>query len=112
MDLPIRSIPGMEGFLRQRDLPSMFRAHDLNYSAFKMVVTETHQTVRAHALILNTFEDLEGSTLSQIRTRFQRSTQLDHYMHTSGSKPNWKQLPPYWLLQTAYGKRTGAASSG
>ncbi|KAK4579351.1 hypothetical protein RGQ29_029137 [Quercus rubra] len=44
MDCLIRSVPGMENFLRIRDLPT-------------------------HALILNTFEDLEGPVLSYIRTK-------------------------------------------
>lgn len=48
MDLPITSIPGMEGFLRQRDLPSIFRCRDINVAAFKILTTETKQIVRAH----------------------------------------------------------------
>lgn len=37
---------------------------------WKSVVSETHQTLRAHPLVLNTFEDLEGPMLSQIRVKF------------------------------------------
>ena len=59
----------MESFLRRRDLPSLFRVADINDSGFQMWFTETQQTVRAQALILNTFEDLEGPILSQLRTR-------------------------------------------
>ncbi|KAL8102893.1 hypothetical protein AgCh_027427 [Apium graveolens] len=69
MDLPIKSVPGTESFLRRRDLPSLFRVADINDSAFQMWLTETQQTVRAQALILNTFEDLEGPILSQLRTQ-------------------------------------------
>ncbi|KAL1806178.1 hypothetical protein ACET3Z_029246 [Daucus carota] len=69
MDYPIKSVPGMESFLRRRDLPNMFRVADTNDRGFQMIYTETQQTVRAQALILNTFEDLEGPILSQIRTR-------------------------------------------
>ncbi|KAL1806177.1 hypothetical protein ACET3Z_029245 [Daucus carota] len=69
MDLPIKSVPGMESFLRQRDLPKMFRVADINDRSFQMMLNETQQTVRAQALILNTFEDLEGPILSQIHTR-------------------------------------------
>nr|AKA44595.1 UGTPg25 [Panax ginseng] len=70
MDVLIKNVPGMECFLRQRDLPSLCRVSDLNNSTFTMISSETHQTVRARALILNTFEDLEGPILSQIRTEF------------------------------------------
>lgn len=71
MDFPIKSVPGMEGFLRQRDLPSPFRVRDINdtSSFYNILSIETRQTVRAHALVLNTFEDLEGSILSQLRTK-------------------------------------------
>ncbi|KAK1377974.1 UDP-glucosyl transferase 72B3 [Heracleum sosnowskyi] len=69
MDYPIKSVPGMESFLRRRDLPSLFRVADTSDGSFQMWLTETQQTVRAQALILNTFEDLEGPILSQIRTQ-------------------------------------------
>ncbi|KAL6311786.1 hypothetical protein AAG906_022910 [Vitis piasezkii] len=73
----VTSIPGMEGFLRKRDLPSLIR--------------ETQQTPRAHALILNTFEDLEGPILGQIRNH---CLLLNRRRHS---------------LQTVYGKKTEAA---
>ncbi|XP_052184184.1 7-deoxyloganetic acid glucosyltransferase-like [Diospyros lotus] len=77
-DLPIRgddddmgravsSVPGMESFLRFCDLPSFCRAADPSDRALQIVATETHLTTRAHALILNTFDELEGSALSHIR---------------------------------------------
>ncbi|WOH12439.1 hypothetical protein DCAR_0831943 [Daucus carota subsp. sativus] len=69
MDFPIKSVPGMESFLRRRDLPSLFRVADINDTGFQMWLTETQQTVRAQALILNTFEALEGPILSQLRTQ-------------------------------------------
>nr|BBC62115.1 glucosyltransferase 17 [Nemophila menziesii] len=68
MDVPIKNVKGMESFLRRRDLPDFCRASDLSSTGFTMVLTETQQTPRAHGLILNTFEDLEGPILSQIRT--------------------------------------------
>ncbi|GMP23210.1 hypothetical protein CsSME_00000893 [Camellia sinensis var. sinensis] len=69
LDVPIKSIPGMEAFLRRRDLPGICRTDDLNNPDFQFVSTETRQTTRAQALILNTFEDLEGPILSHIRIR-------------------------------------------
>ncbi|KAF8396850.1 hypothetical protein HHK36_018485 [Tetracentron sinense] len=67
MDRPITCVPGMESFLRRRDLPSFCRAKDLSNSTLQLVITETQNTSRASALILNTFDDLEGPILSQIR---------------------------------------------
>ncbi|CAK9165233.1 unnamed protein product [Ilex paraguariensis] len=68
MDEGIANVKGMEGFLRRRDLPSFCRVSNLESDDFKIVLTETRRTPRAQALILNTFEDLEGSILSHIRS--------------------------------------------
>ncbi|VFQ90661.1 unnamed protein product [Cuscuta campestris] len=55
----------MEGFLRARDLPRFF-GEDVVTSVLS---PETRGAVQARAVILNTFEDLEGPVLSQIRTK-------------------------------------------
>ncbi|KAF3947249.1 hypothetical protein ACB098_06G150500 [Castanea mollissima] len=68
MDCLITTVPSMESFLRYRDLPSFCQANDLNHCNLHVFVTETQQSPQAHALILNTFEDLEGPILSHIRT--------------------------------------------
>lgn len=68
MDRLIKSVPGMESFLRCRDLPNFFRASDLNGETPQLVLKETQQSLRAEANILNTFEDLEGPILSHLRT--------------------------------------------
>lgn len=70
MDRPITCVPGMESFLRCRDLPSHCRAKDLADWGLQLVITETQRSTRASGLILNTFEDLEGPILSQIRSHF------------------------------------------
>ncbi|XP_015877329.1 7-deoxyloganetic acid glucosyltransferase [Ziziphus jujuba] len=67
MDRLTKRVPGMEKFLRCRDLPSFCRVKDLTDRDLVSVVRETHQSPRAQALILNTFEDLEGPVLSHIR---------------------------------------------
>lgn len=67
MDQLVTSIPGMERSIRKRDLPSLLRVSSLDDEGLQLVMKETQQTPRAHALILNTFEDLEGPILSQIR---------------------------------------------
>lgn len=67
MDRPIKGVPGMESFLRRRDLPHFCRAKEVTDPGLRFVWTETLKTTRASALILNTFEDLEPQVLSQIR---------------------------------------------
>ncbi|KDP44850.1 hypothetical protein JCGZ_01350 [Jatropha curcas] len=67
MDRLITKVPGMETFLRKRDLPSFCRANGMTEPTFYMIMNETQQTTRAQALIMNTFEDLESPILSQIR---------------------------------------------
>ncbi|GAV56819.1 UDPGT domain-containing protein [Cephalotus follicularis] len=69
MDALVKSVPGMETFLRSRDLPSFCRCSDVSNPVLQLMKNETQQSPRARALILNTFEDLEGPILSQIRTR-------------------------------------------
>ncbi|XVF82968.1 hypothetical protein PTKIN_Ptkin16aG0094900 [Pterospermum kingtungense] len=77
-ELPIRdgekdrlttSVPGMNTFLRCRDLPSYCRVTDMTDSVLQLVVKQTRKSPQAHSLILNTFEDLEGPILSHIRTK-------------------------------------------
>nr|ARU08120.1 UGT63 [Gardenia jasminoides] len=67
MDVTIANVTGMERLLRRRDLPSFCRVQDLGSPDFRMVLSETQKSPRAWGLIFNTFEDLEGSTLSHIR---------------------------------------------
>ena len=69
MDLLVKSLPGMEGFLRRRDLPGFCRVDDIYEPKLQLMNFETRQNTRAHAAILNTFEDLEGPILSHIRTQ-------------------------------------------
>ncbi|KAI3470814.1 hypothetical protein Pfo_027477 [Paulownia fortunei] len=72
MDGLVKSVPGMEGFLRRRDLPSFCRVDDKNDPTLQLLTAVTRQTVRAQAAILNTFEDLEGPIASQIRKHMPR----------------------------------------
>ncbi|XP_048139634.1 7-deoxyloganetic acid glucosyl transferase-like [Rhodamnia argentea] len=68
MDHIVTSVPGMEDILRCRDLPSFCRVSDLSDWLLQYVTTQTLQTTRARALILNSFDQLEGPAISQIRT--------------------------------------------
>ncbi|CAI0555253.1 unnamed protein product [Linum tenue] len=69
MDVPITSIPGLEGILRRRDLPSICR-HGTPPSILNFFLRETESMRRASGLILNTFDGLEGPMISRLSTIF------------------------------------------
>ncbi|KAI4314431.1 hypothetical protein L6164_027341 [Bauhinia variegata] len=95
MDRILRDLEGMENLLRFRDLPSFFRESDT--SNISSLTFETQQSLRARALILNTFEDLEGPILSHIRHRFPKVYTLGplhahfNYRTTKASKTTSSQ---------------------
>nr|XP_043606018.1 7-deoxyloganetic acid glucosyl transferase-like [Erigeron canadensis] len=66
LDERILSLKGMEGFLRRRDLPSFCRS-DINNKIFQQITRISRRTTEAHALLINTFDDLEGPIISQIQ---------------------------------------------
>ncbi|GLT30271.1 hypothetical protein SLA2020_050800 [Shorea laevis] len=68
MDRLVKVVPGMESFLRIRDLPSFCQTKNIEDSSLQTIAMATRKSSRAHALIFNTFEDLEGPILSHIRT--------------------------------------------
>ncbi|XP_042018116.1 7-deoxyloganetic acid glucosyl transferase-like isoform X1 [Salvia splendens] len=69
MDALVKSVPGMEGFLRRRDLPSFFRGGgEANDSLLKSLAAVSRQLVRAQGAIFNTFEDIEGPIISQLHS--------------------------------------------
>ncbi|KAM7479165.1 hypothetical protein LguiA_027378 [Lonicera macranthoides] len=72
MDLLVTSVPGMDGFLRRRDLPSFCRVNDINEPKLQILKSESRKTPRAQAAIVNSFEDLEGPVISHIRTQIPR----------------------------------------
>ncbi|KAL1150558.1 hypothetical protein V6Z11_A10G269600 [Gossypium hirsutum] len=69
MDCLITSVAGMETFLRFRDLPSFCKVSDVKDPLLQLMARETSKNFKANGLILNTFEELEGATLSQMRTK-------------------------------------------
>lgn len=69
MDRMIEGVAGLENILRCRDLPSFSRVGDQTEPILQYSVAQTIESSKAHALILNTFEDLEGPILSCIRRR-------------------------------------------
>ncbi|XP_057789017.1 7-deoxyloganetic acid glucosyl transferase-like [Salvia miltiorrhiza] len=63
MDELVKSVSGMEGFLRRRDLPSHYRVDDVNDPILQGVIERL--TVK-EANIFNTCEDLEGPIVAEI----------------------------------------------
>ncbi|WCJ19589.1 UDP-Glycosyltransferase superfamily protein [Euphorbia peplus] len=68
MDRLITAIPGMEAVLRCRDLPKKFCQVTDTTNPNLYICTNIMK--ESESLILNTFEELEGPVLSQIRTRY------------------------------------------
>lgn len=66
MDKLVHNIPGMDSFLRHRDLPSFCRVKDISDPTLQHLIIDTQRARQAHSLILNTFDDLEGPILSLI----------------------------------------------
>ncbi|XP_024319140.1 7-deoxyloganetic acid glucosyltransferase [Brachypodium distachyon] len=70
LDELVLGVPGMEGFLRRRDLPSPCRVNAETQEAdplLDMIVDFTaHSRDKARALILNTAASLEGESLAHI----------------------------------------------
>lgn len=56
MDRLVRSVPEMESFLRCRDLPSFYRAKEVNHPNLEFVKAANSYSIKATAHILNTFE--------------------------------------------------------
>ncbi|KAA8534140.1 hypothetical protein F0562_031667 [Nyssa sinensis] len=67
MDMPVSCVPGMEGFLRRCDLPGFCRVNDIADPYLQLLMAEFRKAPRAQGVIGNTFDDLEGPILSQMR---------------------------------------------
>ncbi|CAL5072672.1 unnamed protein product [Urochloa decumbens] len=69
LDEPVHGVPGMESFLRRRDLPSSFRRageHGVNPRLRVLVKDTSRSSGKARALIFNTADSLERSALAHI----------------------------------------------
>ncbi|XP_059428673.1 7-deoxyloganetic acid glucosyltransferase-like [Corylus avellana] len=71
MDRMIKGVPGIEGLLRRRDLPSICR-RQLDSPIFQFYVEQIKAMTQTSALILNTFDHLEDPTLSYIAPLFSK----------------------------------------
>ncbi|KAH6762727.1 hypothetical protein C2S52_020160 [Perilla frutescens var. hirtella] len=67
LDILVKSVPGMDRYLRRRDLPSFCRSGDIGDPNIELYKTESKENPRAYGLILNTFEELEAPILSEMR---------------------------------------------
>ncbi|KAK6933078.1 hypothetical protein RJ641_035972, partial [Dillenia turbinata] len=86
LDRKMEQVPGMETILRGRDLPSFFRHCDVSNQDVQLVLRATQASSRAHALILNTFEDLDAPLLSQAQspiqhTKFSKMSEQEQISH-------------------------------
>ncbi|CAK9135686.1 unnamed protein product [Ilex paraguariensis] len=68
LDARITCVPGMEGFLRRRDLSSFCRSCDPTDPLIKLILKENQELQKAQGVIINTFEELEGPLLSHMRS--------------------------------------------
>nr|GMC95972.1 7-deoxyloganetic acid glucosyltransferase-like [Ipomoea batatas] len=70
-------VPGMEGLLKVRDLPRFCRTVcPQAEKSRKLFIAEIQSLRKAHGLILNSFEELEGPILPHIRTHFPNTTYM------------------------------------
>lgn len=62
LDAAITSVPGMETYLRRRDLSSFCRAYDLKNPIIQLVLNQVQNFPKSQRHILNTFDELEVIT--------------------------------------------------
>ncbi|KAL8102887.1 hypothetical protein AgCh_027421 [Apium graveolens] len=67
LDTPIKSVPAMEKFLRRRELPTFCPSDVLSSPSIQLFKNEKQENARAQGLILNTYDDIEGPVLDNIR---------------------------------------------
>ncbi|KAF3324112.1 UDP-glycosyltransferase 85A5-like protein [Carex littledalei] len=66
----VQGVPGMEGFLRRRDLPEFFRgAKNADDPELKFMATVTAYSGKARGFILNTTEVLESTAVHHIQSQ-------------------------------------------
>nr|GEX83752.1 7-deoxyloganetic acid glucosyltransferase-like [Tanacetum cinerariifolium] len=67
LDVPVKSVPGTEHFLRRRDLPGFYRRDNLTNHIMQIIINEATHVPRAHGVIINTFEVLDEAILAHLR---------------------------------------------
>ncbi|KAF2284005.1 hypothetical protein GH714_017914 [Hevea brasiliensis] len=69
LDQTIDWLPGMPT-LKLRDMPSFIRVTDVKDIMFDFMAAESHKTLKADAIIFNTFDEFEQEVLDAIKARF------------------------------------------
>ena len=72
MDKLVTCIPGLENVFRRRDLPSICRVDRADGPIMEFFISQTTAMLRASALILNTFDELERPMLSKLSSFFSK----------------------------------------
>ncbi|XWS67154.1 hypothetical protein CRYUN_Cryun05aG0262900 [Craigia yunnanensis] len=72
MDKLVTCIPGLENVLRRRDLPGICRVDRADGPIMEFSISQTTAMLRASALILNTFDELERPMLSKLSSFFSK----------------------------------------
>ncbi|KAL4614838.1 hypothetical protein ACB092_07G081700 [Castanea dentata] len=72
LETKIDWIPGMKN-IRLKDLPNFIRTTDVNDIILKFVLHETERTLRASAIILNTFDSFEQDVLDALSSMLPRT---------------------------------------
>ncbi|KAE8663028.1 UDP-glucosyl transferase 85A3, putative isoform 2 [Hibiscus syriacus] len=70
MDKLVTCIPGLENVLRCRDLPGICRVERAEDPILEFFINEAKAMLRASALILNTFDELEAPIISKLSSLF------------------------------------------
>ncbi|KAK6794305.1 hypothetical protein RDI58_007758 [Solanum bulbocastanum] len=73
LDALVTHLPAMEGLLRRRDLPHFCLLDYKTDQSSQAVFKEIERIPKAHGLILNSFEDLDGPFLSSVRSYFPKT---------------------------------------
>jgi hypothetical protein len=95
LDDPIRGVPGMEGFLRRRDLPTSCRRHDVD-PMLQVLAEYSAHSGKARALILNTATSMEGTALAHIALRMRDVFPIGPLHAVRASSPAPAQAGSLW----------------
>ncbi|XP_021640002.2 linamarin synthase 2-like [Hevea brasiliensis] len=69
LNQPVDFIPGMPN-LKLRDMPSFIRVTDVNDIMFDFIGSEAHRSLKADAIIFNTFDEFEQEVLDAIAAMY------------------------------------------
>ncbi|KAK9177053.1 hypothetical protein WN944_029072 [Citrus x changshan-huyou] len=68
-DKPVTCIPELENIFRNRDLPSICRHGGPDDPILQTFIRDTSATTRTSALVINTFNEIEGPIMSKLGSR-------------------------------------------